>query len=445
MDKLKSKLEDRADKQNKFDALVEAAKTRVLTEAEEAQVSTLNDELEVLEAEIVKLEKIEARKKKSAAEKSAAAVGAPQDNFSENKELARYSYKKAFADIHNKGRGLGQVSGFEKEINEEAIKEAAEAGVEPVGNILIPHRLIQYGHKKSLLDVATEGADLVRTEYRPMIPTLRIAPVVDRLGITKYTGLKGNIKIPRSTNEATFAWETENSDANEFTLTFDAIDLSPKRLAGYTDISGQMLVQSTEITEQYLREKIEFGIESAIDAAFISGPTGGNNPVGIINTSGVNVVSLGTSGGDLTWGAIVAMLLAPMEDNAREGRAGWLFNTAGLAALLRTPKQASGVEGNFILNPNDRTLMGAPFIVTNRVPNDLTETTTALSAMIYSTNWASAILATWGGVGILFDPYTQAIANKVRIVVNTYADVDIAQPLEFAVIKDWVTTTPAAT
>jgi HK97 family phage major capsid protein len=147
----------------------------------------------------------------------------------------------------------------------------------------------------------------------------------------------------------------------------------------------------------------------------------------------------------MTYGALVALLTAPMVDNARDGNSGWLFNTDGFAALLRTPRQSSGVEGNFILNPQDTTLFGHPYVVSNRVPNDLTETTTALSAIIFSTNWSSAILATWGGVGILFDPYTQALVNKVRVVVNTYADVDIAQPQEFAASKDWVTTVPALT
>jgi HK97 family phage major capsid protein len=296
-----------------------------------------------------------------------------------------------------------------------------------------------------LLDVATEGDDLVRTEYKSMIPSLRIEPVVDKLGITKYTGLKGNIKIPRSTNEATFAWETENSSADEFTLTFDAIDLSPKRLAGYTDISGQMLVQSEEITEAYLRTKIQQGIARAIDQAFVSGATGGNNPVGILNYSGVNVVSLGSSGGDITYGALVAMIAAVMADNGRDGNSGFLMNTNGFAALARTPYQSSGVEGNFILKPSDTNFWGHKYVVSNVVPSDLAETTTGLSGLIYSSNWKSAILATWGGVGILFDPYTQALVNKVRIVVNTYADVDIEHPEEFAVIKDWNTTLPATT
>lgn len=445
MKKLKKALEDRADKLNRFEALTEAAKGRELSEEETNELVKLNDELETLEKEIKSLQGIEARSQKIAAEKAAAAVGAPQDNASEEKELSRYSYVKAFADIRNNGKGLGTLQGFEKEIAEEAIKEAREAGVEPVGNILLPSRMVKYGSDKRLLDVATEGTDLVRTEYRPMIPSLRIEPVVDRLGITKFTGLKGNIKIPRSTNEATFVWETENSAADEFTLTFDAIDLSPKRLAGYTDISGQMLVQSNEITESYLRSKIEYGLAAAIDTAVLAGPTGGNSPVGILNYSGVNVVSLGTSGGDMTYGALIAMIAAVSADNGREGNSGFVMNTNGMASLALTPMQASGVEGNFILKPGSDNIWGRKFIVTNRIPSDLTETATGLSALIYSSNWRSAILATWGGVGILFDPYTQALTNKLRIVVNTYADVDIEHPEEFAVVKDWNTTLPALT
>lgn len=449
MNKLKLLLEQRADKENAFEALVNLAKGREMTEAEIKQLDDLEKEIEDLDKQIEPLRKIEARSKKLAAAKAAAALpGAPQDNASEEKEFARFSYRKAFEDIHNKGNGISSVQGFEKEVYDEARKELKEAGVDVAtmkANILIPARMVKYGKEERLLDVATEGADLVRTEYRPMIPSLRIEPVVDRLGITKYTGLKGNIKIPRSTNEATFVWETENSSADEFTLTFDAIDLSPKRLAGYTDISGQMLVQSNEITEQYLRSKIEYGIAAAIDTAVLAGPTGGNSPVGILNYSGVNVVSLGTSGGAMTYGAIIGMISAVMADNGRDGNDGFVMNTNGYAALALTPFQTGGVEGNFILKAGATDLFARKFIVTNRIPSNLTETATDLSAMIYSSNWKSAILATWGGVGILFDPYTQALVNKIRIVVNTYADVDIEHPEEFAVVKDWDTTLPELT
>lgn len=445
---LKELQERRVEKENAIEALVNVSKTSTLSDEQKASFNALEVEISKIDADIATATAMEAREKEIAKRKLSSQrniPGAPQDNASENKELSRYSYTKAFADISNGGKGLGTVSGFEKEIAEEAINEAKQAGIQPVGNILIPSRLVSYGAQKSLLDVATEGADLVRTEYKKMIPSLRIEPIVDRLGITKYTGLQGNVKIPRSTNEATFVWETENSAADEFTLTFDAIDLSPKRLAGYTDISGQMLVQSAEITEQYLRSKIEYGIAAAIDTAVLAGPTGGNSPVGIINYAGVNVVSLGSSGGDMTYGALVAMIAAVEADNGRDGNAGFVMNSNGFASLALTPYQTGGTEGNFILKPGTDSLWMRKYIVTNAIPSNLAETTTGLSAMIYSSNWKSAILATWGGVGILFDPYTQALTNKVRIVVNTYADVDLEHPEEFAVVKDWNTTLPALT
>lgn len=444
MKKLKQLLENRADKENAYEALVNKAKTegRELTPEEITSLNTMETELEALDAEIKALEKIEARTKKLAAQR---AVGAPQDNASEGKELSRFSYSRAVKSI-SKNNYKGSVDGFEKEMAEEAVRECKEAGVEvPQGQLLIPSRFINLGKAQRLLDVATEGDDLVRTEYRPMIESLRIPLVMDRLGVTKFVGLQGNIKMPRETNEATFAWETENSSADEFTLTYDAIDLSPKRLAGYTDISGQMIVQSPEISEPYLRRKIGYGIGAALDTALINGPTGGNSPVGILNYVGVNLVSLGSSGGDITYGALVAMIAAVLADNGEDGNSGFVFNTNGFAALARTPYQTNGVEGNFILKPGMENFWGHKYIITNRIPSDLAETTTGLSGMIFSTNWKSAIVAQWGGVGILFDPYTQALVNKLRIVVNTYADVDITHPENFAVIKDWNTTLPATT
>lgn len=438
MKKLKLLLEQRADKYKAFETLGKLAESQELSEEQTKSFGEMADELEKMDAEIEGLRKAEALLKKGASPVSF------ELGNGEEKELKKFSYRNAVKSI-SRNNYKGEVEGFEKEMKEEAIRECQEAGVEvPQGQLLIPSRLINYG-KARLLDVATEGADLVRTEYRPMIESLRIPLVMDKLGVTKYTGLKGNIKIPRETNEATFVWETENSSADEFTLTYDAIDLSPHRLAGYTDISGQMLVQSEEITESYLRSKISYGIGAALDTALLAGPTGGNSPVGILNYSGVNVVSLGSSGGDMTYGALVAMIAAVLADNGEDGNSGFVMNTNGFAALARTPYQSSGVEGNFILKPGDSAFWGHKYVITNRIPSDLTETTTGLSGMIFSSNWKSAIMATWGGVGILFDPYTQALVNKLRIVVNTYADVDITHPENFAVVKDWNTTLPAST
>jgi HK97 family phage major capsid protein len=441
MSKLKQLLENRADKENAFEALTTLAKGRELTESEVSQLSTLESEIEEVDRQILPLQKIEDRTKKLAAQKSSRGVGAPQDNYSENKELQQYSYAKAFADVHNRKKGrLGEVSGFEAEMLQEAHKEAAEAGIQLEGNIAIPSKLIQIGAKKSVLTVGTEGTDVVQTEYGGLIGSLRIEPIFEKLGVTVLQGLKGNLKWPRSTNDLTLVWETETSDADELTPTFDAIDLSPKRLAGYIDVTLQMLHQSPFVMENFIREKLRYAYESALDTALLAGPTGGNSPVGILNYSGVTVVPIGTNGGAMTYALALSLLTEAQIDNVRDGKSAIVMNPPSFAKLAITPKQSSGVEGNFIINPDSSALFGQPIIVTNRMPANLTKGSgTALSAMIYSPNWSSAIVGTWGGFDILFDPYTQAGKGTVRFVVNTFADVDIEHPEEFVVVKDFAT------
>lgn len=450
MNILKQKQEDRADKVSKFEALTIAAEGKELSEAEVAQLVELENQITALDAEIASLSAIEERKKKIAAEKAARAVGAPQDNASEVKELSQYSYAKAFKDVHNKRSGkLGSVQGFEKEMHEEAQREADESGIQLQGNICIPSKMVKIGgkpHTSAPLTVTTEGTDVVQTQYGGLIPFLHPEPLVTRLGITVLSGLKGNVKWPRSTNDLSLGWKTEIDDAGETTPTFDSIDLAPNRLTGYVDVSLQMLVQSPFLMEQFIREKLQYAYAAAIDAAVINGSGTPPEPYGILNTAGVNIVSLGSSGGDITYGALIRMLTAPAADNAREGNSGWVFNTNGMASLALTPYQANGTEGNFLLKPETSMIWGHRFIVSNQIPSGLSEGGSSnLSAMIFSPRWASAILGTWGGVDILFDPYTQAGKGTVRFVVNTFADTEIEHPEEFAVIKDWNTSLPAAT
>lgn len=445
MDKIKRLREERAEKETKFEALTKAAEGRSLTNDETAQLDTIEKEINAIEAELKSLEAIEKRTAEIAKRKiEAGSVGAVQDNHSERKELSKYSYSKAFTDVHNHRQGkLGELKGFEAEMSQEAHKEAAESGITLMGNICLPSRMIEFASKQDtrLLTVATEGTDVVRTDFGGLINSLRIEPIVDRLGVTILSGLRGNLKYPRSNNDLTLVWETEVSDADEVTPTFDAVDLSPKRLSGYLDVSIQMMRQSNFVLEPFIRGKLQYGIEAAYDTALLVGPSGGNSPVGIANYSGVTVIPIGTNGGALTYALLVSTLTEAQIDNVRDGNSGYVINPQTFGKLAATSRQASGVEGNFIINPDNRSLFGDKVIVTNRMRSTLTKGSgTALSEMIYSPRWASAILATWGGADILFDPYTQATKGTVRFVVNAYADVDVEHPEEFVVIKDIVTT-----
>lgn len=453
--RLKKLKEDRVEKEEALSALVKEAETKALDEAQKKQFNDLEAEIKKIDEDIAFEEKVEARKKDLAKAKidagnGANGVGAPQDDASEVKEMnklgKRYSFARAFQNVLNRKNH----DGVEKELYEEAAREIEESGEDLglMGNISIPSKFIRIG-KRKLLDVATEGTDSVFNEYAGLIPILNPIPKVTTLGITVLQGLRGNPKMVRETGDPAFAWETENSDVNETTPTLDSIDLSPKRVGGYVDVSVQFLKQNIFMVEPWLRGKLNTRYELTVDDAVIDGAGSGNEPTGIFNYSGVNVFSTGSgsTSNNMTYGGLLQMIRDVKAAKSRAGSAGWLTNAYGEFALANTPKQASGVEGNFILNPDAGTLIGRRFVTSENVSSAFSEGSQSdLVGIIFSQNWGSAILGTWGGLDILFDPYTQALGGKVRFVCNAFMDVEIEHAAEFSICKDWdATDLPAAT
>lgn len=452
MDKLKQLREERAEKETKLDALVKEAETKALTAEQKKSFEDLEAEIAQIDKDIEFQEKLEKRKKEAAKAKIGAAAlpGAPQDDASEIKEMNKISRKYSFAKAFKNVLDRKEHDGVEKELYEESKREISEAGesLGLTGNISIPSKFMQIG-KRKLLDVATEGTDSVFSEYAGLIPILNPIPKVTTLGIKVMNGLRGNPKMVRETGDVAFAWETENSDVNETTPTLDSIDLSPKRVGGYVDVSVQFLKQNIFIVEPWLRSKLENRYALTVDDAVIDGAGTGNEPTGIFNYSGVNVLSLGSgaSTNNMTYPALLSMIRSVKTAKSREGSAGWLTNANGAFALYNTPRQASGVEGNFILNPDSPTLIGRRFVTSENVSSAFSEgSETDLVGIIYSDNWQSAILGTWGGLDILFDPYTQALGGKIRFVCNAFMDVEIEHAAEFSICKDWdATDAPALT
>jgi hypothetical protein len=130
-------------------------------------------------------------------------------------------------------------------------------------------------------------------------------------------------------------------------------------------------------------------------------------------------------------------------DNADIGALNWLTNPLVKSRLMLTPKQASGVEGNFILPEPGRSLMGYQLACTNQVPGDLTKGTgTNLSALIFG-NFNDLIIGEWGSVEILVNPYGAGYnTGDVDIRVMQTIDVAFRRVVSFAAITDMITTLP---
>jgi HK97 family phage major capsid protein len=217
------------------------------------------------------------------------------------------------------------------------------------------------------------------------------------------------------------------------------VTLSPKTLAGYVDFSRRLMLQSSLDIETLIRNDLASTIAVAMDNAAISG-SGSNRPTGVLNTAGIGSITLGTNGLAPTWAMVVGLVREVEIDNVDATSAGFLTNAQVKSKLATTPRQTSGVEGNFILQPPFSDLYGYPLTVSQQVPSNLTKGSgTNLSAMIFGV-WSDLLIGQWSGIDLMVDPYTGSNAATVRVTAFHDCDFAVRYPESFAECNEIITT-----
>ena len=71
------------------------------------------------------------------------------------------------------------------------------------------------------------------------------------------------------------------------------------------------------------------------------------------------------------------------------------------------------------------------------MPSTLTKGTATgkCSAILYG-NWSDAVIAMWGGLDIMLDPYALATSGGRRVIALQDVDFNVRHLASFAVIKD---------
>ena len=114
------------------------------------------------------------------------------------------------------------------------------------------------------------------------------------------------------------------------------------------------------------------------------------------------------------------------------------MNTAIAGKLLQTPKIAT-YDASMVLEELDN-FLGFPVALSNHVPSNLTKGSgTNLSAVLFG-NWSDLIIAEWGVVDLLIDPYSNSATGAVRVVAFMDCDVAVRHADSFAAIQDAITT-----
>ena len=344
-------------------------------------------------------------------------------------EQREYSLIRA---IKAHSSGDWREAGYEREISDEI---ARRSGKEARG-FYVPAN-INWGQRDQTKSPTSAGGFLVGTDHLAdqFIEALYGRLTVASLGARIMQGLKGDIAIPKlSASVTNSAFVAEGSAPSEGAATFSQVTMSPKTLAAYVDVSRRLTQQSDPSVEQVLRNDIINTFARRIDDAAIEGGAA-NGPSGIIANGSTNVVAMGTNGAAITYAKVVEMMKAVEEDNAIINSSAFLTNPKVIAALRTTGKQASGVEGNFIMDAN-QSILGTNVASSTIVPSDLTKGTGSnLSAMVYG-DFSQIMIGFWSGVDVVVDQSSLSTSGGTRLAFFQDLDVAIRYPESFAVIKD---------
>ena len=329
-----------------------------------------------------------------------------------DKETKRFSFVRALNFLANQGDASARrAAEFEIEVGEAAAKKYERSS----NGIVVPNEVLR---RDLLSGTPSAGGNLVADELLSgsFIDLLRNRLALANAGVTMLSGLQGNISIPRQASASTAYWVGENVAPTESQQSIDQVNMTPKTVGAFVDYSRRLLLQSSIDVEGMIRNDLARVIALELDRAGIYGTGSSNQPLGLVNTTGVGSQTISTFG---TFAEYIGMETDVASANADAGSMRYIINAAARGALKSTAKSATAVAAGFVYE-NDE-INGYPAIVSNQL----------LSNDALFGDFSMMIMGMWSGLDLTVDPYAGATAGTVRIIALQDVDFAIKQPGAF--------------
>ena len=310
------------------------------------------------------------------------------------KKMGKFSLIKTINDIVN-NRSMTEEA---QVVLNAGTEEMRKAGLSYSGQIQLPVEMRAEAPDAIVAGQETYGAEVVATEKLNILEPLRNRMVLAQAGATYLTGLVGNVSIPTYTG-SNVGWKGEMVDAEDGKGTFDSIEFSPKRLTAYIDVSKQFLAQDSIGAEEMLYRDIVNALADKLESTILGNGAGDNNtPAGIFNGATAEAIS---------YNKVVGMEKS-LEEAKLFGDYKFIVSPAAKANLKTTTISGSKSDLRMLMEGNE--VNGYEVLSTGNC-----------SGYAFG-KWDELVIAQWGSLDIIIDPYTQAKKNAVRIVVNAFFD-----------------------
>jgi len=283
-------------------------------------------------------------------------------------------------------------------------EEMRKAGVSFAGQIQLPT-----SETRAAITVAAEGEDVVATDIFDILAPLRAKLVLTQAGAKFMGGLVGNVKVPVM-SASNVTWEGETAAAKDGAGAFTNVELTPKRLTAYIDISKQFLVQDSVSAEAIIRQDLINAVASKLEATILGDGAGSaTQPAGIFNGATLKTVT------DFKG---ITELEATVEEANVYGEMKYLVSPSAKAALRNMPKSAKTTQ----LVMEGYEIDGA----------EVLSTTNVVKNKFVFGDFSNLAIGSWGAIDLTVDPYSQATNGCVRLVINAYFDAKKLRPEAFA-------------
>ena len=347
------------------------------------------------------------------------------------------------------GDWSNKASGFAREISQQIAKDSQRSNNSQ--SLFIPYSALAK-RATYVTSGATTGGNIVATDLLAddFIEALRNSTVMVGLGVQTLSGLVGDVAIPRRSGVASTGYlSSETAALSQAESTFDQISMTPKTLGTLSKFSRNMLIQATPGIEDLVRTDILDGINVGIDLGILNGSGSSGQPTGIMQTSGIGSVAMGTNGGAITVDALVDLETAMMEDNAAVNADSISYVTN--AKVLGAIKKLKTSGGEYLVNNNLQAIgrggtplvvNGYPLAMTNQVPSNLTKGSTSGScSAVVMGDFSQAILGLFGsGIEITAGEDSDDFAKNLVSIKGVVAfDVAVRHAQSFAAILDVTT------
>ena len=235
--------------------------------------------------------------------------------------------------------------------------------------------------------------------------------------MTTINNATANLQFPRVSAKAAGTAETEVGADNDSGLEMDDVSLTPNRVAAKTLWSKQLMLQGGAAVDALISRELSAGINETIDKAVFAAAVAG--------AGDTNAVA-----GALTYADITDAEKAVLAAGGDLARCAWIGSPSAMSIVkgeaavssIRAVVENNQLDGfTTYFTPNLADTAGAPTVGT----------------LLFGDYAAGMLLAFFGGIDLLVDPYSNAGTAQIALHVNKFYDTAVRQAGALAVVNDF--------